>query len=180
LTDGPSAYSSITAKRQPRCGQHPCVHQPAGGLAVLLRRRREKEGALERDARVRSLDHHKTVDVVRRRELARMANSGTLASARTDCASSSRSSARKRVPVAEERDQHAAFDLVVLELLMQVDFERTIRDEDDVLGQQPRCTSARSISRETLAARARVHAAAAHRTSSRRKCGYRFFRAPSP
>ena len=39
--------------------------------------------------------------------------------------------------VAEERDAHALLDLVVRVALVQVDLERAVRHEDDVLATQP-------------------------------------------
>ncbi len=47
--------------------------------------------------------------------------------------SSSRSSARSRRRLPKNRHAHAALDLVVGVLLVQVDLERAVRHEDDVL-----------------------------------------------
>ena len=43
----------------------------------------------------------------------------------------------KKAAVTKKGHQHPPFDLVVLVLLAQIDFERAVRDEENVLAQKP-------------------------------------------
>jgi hypothetical protein len=73
----------------------------------------------------------KPIDLIRRAVLPRIANPGALHQ-RILIVRLIPLLGAQEIAIAKERHAHAAFDLVVAELLMQVDFKRTIGDEDGV------------------------------------------------
>ncbi len=108
------------------------LHEVLRLLREFRRRTCEKECPLERDLRVRRLHHDEPVDFRRPLELPWKSDSRRLHQ-RVLVVRFIAFFRAQKAPVAEEQTAHPALDLIVGKLLVQVHFERAVRNEDHVL-----------------------------------------------